>query len=247
AIKPLLEKMGLQCDFKRPEGQSIEYLYEPFQAVKKRWIDISPSLNSKLAVWPGDQAFSRSVALSTEQGNHMTLSSITTTLHVGAHADAPNHFGKGKTGIDQVEVWKYQGACQVIEVTKPPHTEITLDDLCGIKIVAPRVLFKTKSFPEPNKFNTDFCAFSSTLIETLSGQGVVLMGIDTPSIDLFESKDLPSHKATLRTEMAVLEGIILDQIEPGVYELVAFPLRIEGGDASPVRALLLSSRHPSEF
>lgn len=73
------------------------------------------------------------------------------------------------------------------------------------------------------------------------------MGIDTPSIDLFESKELASHKATLKTGMAILEGLILDRVEPGIYELVAFPLKIEGGDASPVRALLLNSKRPSAF
>jgi len=247
AIKPVLEKLGLQCDVQVPEGQSIQYHYKPWALPKKSWIDISPALNSQTAVWPGDESFSRKVALDTEKGNHMTLSSITTTLHVGAHADSPNHFGKGKAGIDAVELWRYQGACQVIEVKKTPHTEITLEDIKGVKIVAPRVLFKTNSFPDPNRFNTDFCAFSEGLIETLSSQGVVLMGIDTPSVDLFESKDLASHKATLKTKMAVLEGLVLNHVEPGLYDLVAFPLKIVGGDASPVRALLLSSGHPSGF
>jgi arylformamidase len=247
AVKPVLEKLGLQCDVPVPEGQSIQYRYEPFKPSKKKWIDISPSLNSKIAVWPGDEAFSRKVVLNIEEGKHMTLSSINTTLHVGAHADSPNHFGKGKNGIDQVELWKYEGACQIIAVIKTPHTEITIEDIRGLKIVAPRVLFKTNSFPDPNQFNTDFCAFSASLIEYLAGEGVVLMGIDTPSIDLFESKELASHKATLKTGMAILEGLILDRVEPGIYELVAFPLKIEGGDASPVRALLLNSKRPSAF
>lgn len=239
AIKPILEKLGIQCDIEVPTGQNIQYHYVPFGKPKKNWIDISPTLNSKIAVWPGDEKFLRDVSLDVDNNDHMSLSAIRTTLHVGAHTDSPSHFGKGTQGIDEVGLWKYQGACQIIAVNKPPHTEILPEDIREIQIVAPRVLFKTSSCPDSTQFNTNFVACSAGLIEYLASRDVVLVGIDTPSIDLFESKELPSHKATLKIGMAILEGVDLSAVDPGIYELTAFPLKIEGGDASPVRALLL--------
>ncbi|MFM8269160.1 MAG: asparaginase [Pseudomonadota bacterium] len=239
AIRPLLEWLGLHCENEAPEGQTLLYHYEPGERTTRSWIDVSPTLNSKTAVWPGDENFSRQVSLDVDKNDHLSLSAIKTTLHIGAHTDSPGHFGKGGKGIDAVELWKYQGTCQVIEVKKLPHTEILPEDIEAVKIVSPRVLFKTGSFPDGARFNQDFVACSARLIETLAAEQVVLVGIDTPSIDLFESKELASHKATLLSEMAILEGIDLTHVEPGIYELVAFPLKIESGDASPVRALLL--------
>jgi arylformamidase len=101
------------------------------------------------------------------------------------------------------------------------------------------VLFKTRSFPNPDRWTSDFASLSPELIEKLAGQGVRLVGIDTPSIDPAEDKALESHQAVLRNDMAILEGIVLDDVAEGEYQLVALPLRIAGADASPVRAVLL--------
>jgi arylformamidase len=67
---------------------------------------------------------------------------------------------------------------------------------------------------------------------------VELVGIDTPSVDLFASQDLEAHKACLRHDVAILEGLVLDGVPPGTYELIALPLKLVGYDASPVRAVL---------
>ncbi|NBT59375.1 hypothetical protein EBT16_11390, partial [bacterium] len=247
ALKPVLDNLGLQCNVPIPEGQTLQYHFRPWEQPREKWIDISPLLNAKIAVWPEDTPFARDIALDTATGDPLSLSSIRTSLHVGAHTDSPLHFGKGKKGIDQVDVTKYHGLCQIIEVKKNPHTEIKPEDVTNVEIVTPRVLFKTNSYPDPSQFNRDFNALSPELVEHLAKLGVVLVGIDTPSIDLFESKELRSHHATLANEMAILEGIDLRKVEPGIYELRSIPLRIEGGDASPVRALLRSPTRPSEF
>jgi arylformamidase len=96
----------------------------------------------------------------------------------------------------------------------------------------------TGTYPDPEHFNEDFVALSPELVEGLHRQGVILVGIDTPSVDLFDSKDLPSHKQFLRFDMAILEGLVLKDVPEGVYELIALPLRLVGFDASPVRAIL---------
>jgi arylformamidase len=102
----------------------------------------------------------------------------------------------------------------------------------------PRVLFATGTFPDPENWNRDFAALSVELVDFLHYRGVITVGIDTPSVDLFESKDLSAHKAMLRHDMSILEGLVLKDVPEGIYELIALPLRLVGFDASPVRAIL---------
>ncbi len=201
-------------------------------------IDISPPVHPGLAVFPGDVAYRRTVALDMNRGDHLTLSSIEATVHLGAHTDAPNHYVADGEDIASRSLDRYYGRCQVVEVQigrgeriEPRHLRSELE--------APRVLFKTGTFPDPDHWNEDFASLSADLIHMLASQGVVLVGIDTPSVDPSTDKDLPSHAALADNDMAVLEGIVLDDVEPGHYTLIALPLALVGADASPVRAALI--------
>ncbi len=171
-------------------------------------------------------------------GDNLELSSITTTLHLGAHADAPSHYVCEGAGMGEVELSPYVGLCQVVRVSLS-HGERIRPHHLG-EIHAPRVLFRTDSFPDPEHFNKDFISLSPELIEHLHNQGCVLVGLDTPSVDPFDSKVLESHQALAHTGMYNLEGLVLEQVEPGLYTLIALPLKLEGADASPVRAILVS-------
>jgi arylformamidase len=203
-----------------------------------KYIDISPLIHARTAVFPGDTAFSHTVNLSLKAGDNLDLSEIKTTVHIGAHADAPSHYHlKGET-IDQRSLTPYMGSAQVIEVNISRGKRITQNDF-NQKILAPRVLFKTNSFPNPDLWNGDFNSFSPELIHHLHKEGVELVGIDTPSVDPADDKELSSHQALYQTNMAVLEGIVLNNVSEGLYDLIALPLKILGADASPVRAILL--------
>jgi arylformamidase len=201
-------------------------------------IDISPLISSRIGVWPGDVPFSRSISASFAAGANLDLSSITTTVHVGAHTDAPNHYRADGVGMASRSLERYYGPCQVISVDVGRGERIFPAQV-GVEIEAPRVLFHTGTFPDPDHFNEDFAALSPELVAFLHERGVELVGIDTPSIDPCDSKNLESHGAVADRDMAILEGIVLEGVEPGVYTLIALPLRIEGADASPVRAVLL--------
>lgn len=199
--------------------------------------DITPSITERLGVWPGDTAPRREILLDMRQGANITLSTLHATVHLGAHADGPNHYGKDAPGIDARPLEDYLGPCQVIHQRIARGARIRPDDL-RVAIAAPRVLFRTGTFPNPDQFTEDFAALSPELVDDLQHHGVRLIGIDTPSVDLFDSEDLPSHKAFLRHEMAILEGLVLSHVPEGVYELIALPLKLVGFDASPVRAVL---------
>jgi arylformamidase len=200
--------------------------------------DISPSVGPGFPVWPGDSPPAREVLLDMRRGDNLTLSTLRTTVHLGAHADAPSHYGADAPAIDERPLELYLGPCQVVHLNVPRGHRFREADV-PVPITEPRVLFRTDSFDEQT-FNHDFSAFDPALIDALHGRGVVLVGLDTPSVDLFDSKDLPAHQRLLAHDMAVLEGLVLEGVPPGRYELIALPLKLAGFDASPVRAVLRS-------
>lgn len=202
-------------------------------------IDISPPIDERIAVWPGDVAYQRTVSLSIADGANIDLSSHTTTVHVGAHADAPSHYAKDGVDIASRDLAPYYGPCQVIAVSVRRGERVKPEHLPG-PIEAPRVLICTGTYPDPTVFNEDFASLSPELVEHLHAAGGVLVGIDTPSVDPFADKVLETHQALARCDMANLEGLVLAGVEPGLYTLAAFPLPLVGADASPVRAVLIS-------
>ncbi|MEM6531215.1 MAG: cyclase family protein [Myxococcota bacterium] len=205
-------------------------------------IDISPVLSPSTAVFPGDVSFERTVVMDVERGDHLTLSSVRSTVHIGAHVDAPNHYARGGRGIDEQPLDLYVGPAEVIHIPAAGR-RLGPEDISG-EISAARVLFRTDSFPDPNHWNDDFASLSPELVHWLSERGVKLVGIDTPSVDPSTSKGLESHAAIAERDMAILEGIVLGHVEPGLYRLYALPLRIQGADASPVRAVLEQDGSP---
>jgi len=201
--------------------------------------DLSPPIDERLAVWPGDEKPRREVKCRLEDGAPVTLSALHTTVHTGTHADGPNHYGIGAPGIDQVPLERYIGPCQVVTAKVKRGERIKPSDLARM-VDQPRVLLRTSTYPDPTNFNTDFAAISVELVESLAARGVFLIGIDTPSVDLFDCKDLQAHKAFLKHDVSILEQLVLKDVPDGVFELIALPLRLIGYDASPVRAVLRS-------
>lgn len=199
--------------------------------------DISPAITARLQVWPGDTPPTREILLDTARGDNITLSTLRATVHLGAHADAPSHYGAGAPAIHERSLDYYLGRCQVVRVDAPRRTRIT-SDMLSAPTQAERVLIATGTFSDPETFNSDFAALSPELVKRLHEQGVKLIGIDTPSVDLFDSKNLPSHHMFLQCDMAILEGLALRDVPEGIYELIALPLKLVGFDASPVRAIL---------
>lgn len=199
--------------------------------------DITPLISERLQVWPGDTRPKREVLCDMKKGANITLSTLHATVHLGAHADAPSHYGADAPAIHQRSLDYYLGPCQFIRVAATPGTCLGADDIRGM-IVSPRLLIDTGSHPDPENFTEDFVALKPELVDWLHEHGVILIGLDSPSVDPFPSKDLPAHHAFLRNDMAILEGLTLKSVPEGLYELIALPLNLEGFDASPVRAIL---------
>ena len=199
--------------------------------------DITPVVSPRLAVWPGDTVPERQVLLDQARGDSVTLSTLRATSHAGAHADAPLHYGPGAPDIATRSLHHYLGPCQVVDAAVGRGGRVTRGDLAD-PITEPRVLIRTGTYPDPERWNDDFAAIDPSLVDELAARGVVLIGIDTPSVDPMVSPEIPAHRRFLAHDIAILEGIVLEGVPAGRYELIALPLRLEGFDGSPVRAVL---------
>jgi len=206
-----------------------------------RLIDITPVVSPRIGVWPGDVSYSRKVNLSLAEGANIDLSAIESTVHLGAHTDAPSHYSPTGEGMANRALDYYYGTCQVLAVSVGRGERVRPKHVVE-PITAQRVLFATGSFPDPDNWNEDFASLSAELVDWLAEQGVRLVGIDTPSIDLQDDTALESHHRVAAHDMAILEGVTLASVEPGTYTLIALPLKLEGADASPVRAVLVADQ-----
>lgn len=199
--------------------------------------DISPPIDPRLQVWPGDTPPVREVIRAHEHGEPTVTSVLRTTVHVGAHTDAPCHIAPDAPAIDAVPLETYVGPCQVMRVMATRGALVRPEEIAD-EVLASRVLLATDTFPDSTVFNEDFAGLSIELVERLASLGVKLVGIDTPSVDRFADHDLPAHRHLVDHGIAILEGLRLADVRPGVYELIALPLKLVGFDASPVRAVL---------
>ena len=177
-----------------------------------------------------------------EAGSPVNVGRITLSPHAATHADAPLHYDQQGKAIGAVDLNVYIGECLVLAI-EPEDTHIGIRDIMSAlsnaqQQLSPRVLFRTYAAAPIDTWDSDFAAISASAIDWLAEHGVRLIGIDTPSLDPQDSKTLDAHHRVRVHGMAILEGLILDDVADGIYELIAFPLKLTTLDASPVRAIL---------
>ena len=201
--------------------------------------DISITLAGSTPEWPGDTAYTCGWSATISQGSSVNVSSYTTSPHVGTHADAPVHVRDGWSGSHELPLEAFFGRAAVIDVSNA-REEIafeTIDAAIGDRPIE-RLLLKTGitiatgSFPESWPWLSESCA------RELLGRGLRLLGVDAPSVDERHSKSLPVHKMIFSGNACILENLDLRRIPAGVYELIAFPVKMMSLDAAPVRAIL---------
>jgi arylformamidase len=202
-------------------------------------IDISRTLAADIAVWPGDDPFEMRPMMTIREGGSVNVTRLNMSAHTGTHADAPYHFNDNGRTLETLDLAIYWGPAQVVTVHKAGGALLPADFAAYDLGKAPRLLVRTpaSTYP-PTQFPANYPYPGAELAEFLKQQGVFLYGTDAPSMDHVDSKTLPGHQAMLRHTVAIIEGLDLQQAPDGLYELVAFPLKIKGGDGSPIRAVL---------
>lgn len=199
-------------------------------------IDISRPISPTTAVWPGDEdvEWSWTTKLGRDDAS-VNLGSIKLSTHVGSHVDAPLHVDEDGGAIDNLPLSAFVGRADLVDVRsessiRPEHLR---------EVTANRVLFKTDaSHLSDDEWPDSITAVDPATIRQLGEEGGVLVGTDAPSVDPLDSTSLPAHHALIEAGIVNVESLCFEGVAPGSYLLMAFPLKIPGADASPVRAVL---------
>jgi arylformamidase len=204
--------------------------------------DISLSISELFVTWPGDPSISVTQVSHLDRGDHATISRLEMGAHTGTHVDAPAHFVPGGAGVDTLDLNTLVGLALVAEVRDADV--LTADVLAelAIPLGTERVLFRTRNSDlwaqGRREFDENFVAISEDGARWLVGRGIRLVGVDYLSVAPFGASR-PTHEMLLQAGVVVLEGLNLNGIRPGMYQLVCLPLKIEGADGAPARAILM--------
>ena len=209
--------------------------------------DISPPINTETAVFPGDTPYRQLWTATIGPDSAANVGEITMSPHIGAHADAPLHYDAEGAAIGNVELAPFLGTCRVIHAIDCGPLVEWAHLAHAIEGLPQRVLVRTSERASVDRWDPELIAFAPATIERLAERGVVLIGIDTASIDPADSLTLESHQVIRRLDIRVLENLVLDAVPEGDYELIALPLKLTTADASPVRAVLRELREPREL
>jgi arylformamidase len=218
--------------------------------VETEWIDITLPLGKEIPVLPGDYSADESRMqlpvvdrqFDVDKGDKVTMSRISMSSHDGTHIDSPLHFILGGSTIDLMPIETTVGPARVIEIKN--EKEITVEELEPHNIKAgERILFKTKNSPRvyaTRRYQGEFVTISPDAARYLAGKKIRLVGMDYLTIagpDPMENVGIV-HKAFLENGIYIIEGLDMAGVEPGDYDLVCLPLRLEKGDAGPCRAVI---------
>jgi arylformamidase len=205
-------------------------------------LDISLLITPGMALWPGDPSPALE-PMTTLECHGVQVSRLVLGTHTGTHLDAPRHFIPGGRTVDQLDLAALVGPCCIIEVVNTGG-QLARADLQWLDLQpGVRLLLKTGNSHRPAgaEFSPDFVALEPSAADYLCERKVRLVGIDGPSIDAWGRDDFPCHKRLLEADILILENLVLRHVTPGIYGLIAAPLKLAGADGCPVRALLTSS------
>lgn len=201
-------------------------------------IDITQGLSPGMAGFPGDAAYEEGWTFKLGPDCPVNVSRVSFSAHCGTHADAPLHYDAQGATAAALPLEPYIGPCRVIDARGAGPLCAPSDIGAALEGAPPRILLRLMDSLDPKVWPSGFRALAPETVELLASKGVVLVGIDTPSVDPETSKTLAAHHACRKADMRILENLALAHVEPGDYELIALPLKFENLDASPVRAVL---------
>lgn len=204
-----------------------------------QWIDITQPLSNSIAEWPGDTPFNYELTFTKEQTGSVNIGQVSMSVHTGTHIDSPFHYDNDGKRVHELDLSLYIGPAMVVDVTG--HAEIGRAELESFDFKdVERLLLKTGGHPDPNTFPKGYPVLKADIGPFLKERGIRLIGVDVPSVDSVDSKTMDAHHSLYDNDVNILENTVLSNVTPGVYELIALPLALEGSDGSPVRAVLRS-------
>jgi arylformamidase len=201
--------------------------------------DITRVVTPTTHVWPGDTSFNVSPVLRLADGASVNLTTLHLSAHTSTHADAYYHYEPEGDHPATMPLEAYIGPARVVTVTKRDGPLLP-EDFAHVNLVgAQRLLIHSwVSDLQDDQWPPEFPYLSLLLIEWLGTLNIRLIGLDSPSVDAFDSTELMCHHALYRYKMVNIETLQLRGVPDGDYELIALPLRLDLACGSPVRAVL---------
>jgi arylformamidase len=208
---------------------------------RERLRDISVVVRRGTPEWPGDTPYSCRWRWKLEDGAAVNVSALEMSPHVGTHADAPLHVRDGQPASDSLSPRAFVGPAIVIglEGADGPVEANALSPRLPRRLE--RLLLRTGRTIAAGAFPEAWPALTPACVRWLAARGLCLLGVDAPSVDDRESKTLDTHHALFEAGASILENLDLRDVADGPYELIALPLRLDGLDAAPVRAVLVEA------
>ena len=204
------------------------------------WIDVSIALQNGMVNWPGDAPFERIETLKIADGDICNLSQFCTSSHIGTHMDAPRHFLDGAAGMEAMPLEATVGRARVIAIQDSEL--IRIEELQPHRLARDeRVLFKTKNSQhhwKAHTFQERYVYIPQDTARYLADCGVRTVGVDYLSVGGYEVDSAETHRALLEAGIWIIEGLKLDEVDPGEYDMVCLPLKMAGSDGAPARAIL---------
>lgn len=224
-----------------------------------RLFDISAPITPSTPVWPGDTPVTLEQVWRMEAGSPVNVGRMTLSPHTATHADGPLHYDATGMAVGVVPLDVYIGECAVVHCFEERRIDAANNatgESSGAQVISvdmlqralqaanllatlpPRVLIRTYAAAPLKAWDAAFVAIAPDAIDWLAERGVRLIGVDSASLDPETSKTMDAHRRVAAHRMAILEGLVLDAVPVGRYELIALPLKLMTMDASPVRAVL---------
>lgn len=200
--------------------------------------DISHTLRPGMAAWPGDAGLHVEQKARLADGDIANVGVLSMSGHIGTHMDAPHHYLEGGSSIDRIELERFVGPARVVTVRPATSLVSAAEVERFLEPPVERIIIRCNAPVELDRFREEFVSLSVPAAERLVSAGVVLVGIDSPSVDPFAATVLEAHLVLGKAGVVIIENLRLQGVPDGLYELIALPLKIADGDGSPVRAVL---------
>lgn len=204
------------------------------------WIDISVPVRNGMVHWPGDTPFERRMDSEIAKGDVANVSQMTGSVHTGTHMDAPRHFISNGKSIDALPFEATIGPARVIGIEDPKAIRVSEIEKHTIG-PGERILFRTANSGRvwsTDAFQQEYVYVTPESAAYLARLPVRIIGVDYLSVGGFHSGNPETHRALLGAGIWIIEGLDLQNVEPGNYEMICLPLKLMGSDGAPARAVL---------
>lgn len=208
--------------------------------MSKEWIDISLTIKTGRVVWPGDPEVEVTKQMQIKNGDICNTSLLSCPVHLGTHIDAPLHFIEGEGGIETLPLNSLAGRAKVIEINNEqiiPLNEVEDKEIDEGDIVLFKTINSSKYLYE-DKFNEKYVYLSTDAARYLVSKKIRTVGIDYYSIAGINDNIVECHEVLLGAKITIIEGLDFSKTGPGLYDFVCLPLKIEGSDGAPARAII---------